>query len=68
MNGSTLRKRFFISLAMLMFSMSLFVFASWSWLTAMFAEDVDLEVGFVAVSLDAYFWNGTTRIEAEEVE
>jgi len=68
MNGRTLQKRFFLSLGMLAFSMSLFVFATWSWLTAMFAEDVDLEVGFVAVSLDAYFWNGTTRIEAEEVE
>lgn len=68
MNPSGLRKRFFLSLGLLVLSMTLFVFASWSWLTQLFTEDLDVEVGFVGVSLDAYFWNGTTRIEAEEVE
>ncbi|MFA5007169.1 MAG: hypothetical protein WC509_06855 [Candidatus Izemoplasmatales bacterium] len=68
MNDARLRKRFVLSLALLTVSMTLFVFTSWSWLTTLFQEDVDVEVGFVDVALDAYFWDGSTRIEAEEVE
>ncbi len=68
MPGINLRKRFILSLTLLGLSLTLFVFASWSWLTQMFSDDITAEVGMVQVNIDAYFWNGTTRIEAGEVE
>jgi len=67
MGVADLKKRFVLSLVMLGFSLTFFVFASWSWLTQLFEENVTATVGFVEVDVYAYFWNGTTQIPAELV-
>jgi hypothetical protein len=68
MNGADLKKRFLFSLVLLVLSMTLFVFSTVSWLLQLYEEQIQAEVGFVQVDIDAYFWDGATRIEAEEVE
>ncbi|MBU1145066.1 MAG: hypothetical protein KJ971_04330 [Firmicutes bacterium] len=67
LSENLLKKRFLISLAMLIFSLSLFVFASFAWFTQMYEDSLGVEVGFVDVNIDAYFINGVDRVEAVEV-
>lgn len=50
-----MRKKVYFSLFLLVFSLSLFVFASYAYFTDMFTESFSGEVGFVDVDLQAYF-------------
>lgn len=64
-----LRIQFFISLILLVFTLSLFVVASWSWFTALVQDRIDAEVGFVDVDLDAYFLDDLeNHVAATEVQ
>lgn len=59
------------SLAVLVFSLSLFVFSSYAWFTGKFEEWINAEVGFVEVELNAYFDDGVgdpvPAVEAETI-
>jgi len=65
----SLKRKMFISLALLAFSLFLFVFSTYAWFTGKFEDIINVEVGFVQVDLDLYFVDESdNRIEATEVE
>ncbi|MDD3122700.1 MAG: hypothetical protein PHC62_04170 [Candidatus Izemoplasmatales bacterium] len=55
MNQQRFKKRFILSLAMLIFSLSLFAFSTYAWFTYLKTDTFFGEVGFVEVDLNAYF-------------
>jgi len=64
-----LRRKMFLSLAVLLFSLSLFVFSSFAWFTGKFEAWINAEVGFVEVEMEAFFDDGVgDPIPAQEVE
>lgn len=69
MKGKNLKRKMLLSLALLVFSLSLFVFASYAWFTGKFEDWVNVEIGFVEAEVDLYFVDEfDQRVEALEVE
>ena len=64
----SLKRKTLFSLALLAFSLFLFVFSTYAWFTGKFEDIINVEVGFVQVDLDVYFDEDSTRVEATEVE
>ncbi len=63
-----LKRRMLFSLILLAFSLFLFVFASYAWFTGKYSNTLDVEMGFVQADVDLFFMDGSTRVEATEVE
>ncbi len=55
MQAKELRRKMLLSLALLVFSLCLFVFSSYAWFTGKFSEWLNAEVGFVDVDMLVYF-------------
>lgn len=68
MPEKSLKRKMLFSLALLVFSLLLFVFSSYAWFTGKFEDLVNVEVGFVQVDMNVYFDDGVTTYPATEVE
>ncbi|MBN2877945.1 MAG: hypothetical protein JXL85_09880 [Bacilli bacterium] len=68
MSIETMRRRVIGSFVILLFSLSLFIFATFAYFTDMFTDTFSGEVGFVEVNLRAYFDDGLGgQIPAQKV-
>lgn len=69
MADSQLKKRFILSLAMLILSLSIFAFSTYAWFTYFRTDSFFGTIGFVDVELNAYFDDGLGgSTSASEVE
>ncbi len=69
MNTASLKRQVFLSFILAIFSLCMFVFATYAWFTGKYQTVFNAEMGFVQADLDVYFMDEyDNRVEATEVE